>query len=58
MTIAIFKTGNAEPHARAIGISLALGNWVAPELDETRRQMNLSIGFWWFIIQWQIWRQA
>jgi len=57
MSISFYKAGDYERHARAIGISLALGRLGVDDVDETRKQLNLSIGFWWWICHWQIWRE-
>ena len=57
MTVKFFITGEPPQRAHAIGVSLAFGYFYVPELDEARKQLNLSIGFWWAIFQWQIWRE-
>ena len=56
MSVSFFKTGEPPQRARAIGVSLALGYFYCEDVDETRRQLNFSIGFWWAIFQWQLWR--
>ena len=57
MSVSFFKCGDNSRRARALGFSLALGHWSVDDVDETRKQLNLSIGFWWWILQLQIWRQ-
>lgn len=57
MSISFYPAGNGRKYARAIGCSLSFGFFGVDDVDESRKQLNVNFGFWWFIVQWQIWRQ-
>ncbi len=57
MSVTIFKCCEGHQHARAVGCSLSLGYWPVDEREELRKQLNFSIGIWWWVFQWQIWRE-
>jgi hypothetical protein len=57
MSIYFYKTGHGERHSRVLGMSLAFGYFSMDDIDKSKKQLNFSIGFWWWVFQWQIWRE-